>query len=96
MEEPAEAKRYVDAAYQEAWADGPPYAFHHDLGRIRAALKTLGLPEPQLPRFDPAQVKPVPDEAQIRAFIEDLRESNSKLLMQTKAGWKTQWSPRVR
>jgi hypothetical protein len=71
--EPAEAKRSVDAAYREAWADGPPYAFYHELQRIRAALKTLGLPEPQFPPFDPARVPPLPDEAEIRAFIEDLK-----------------------
>jgi hypothetical protein len=74
LKEPAEAKRYVDAAYREAWADGPPYAFYHELNRIRAALQTLRLPEPQLPPFDPAQVKPVPDEAEIRAFIEELNK----------------------
>jgi tetratricopeptide (TPR) repeat protein len=72
--EPAEAKQFVNAAYREAWADGPPHAFFHELRRIRAALQTLGLPEPQLPPFDPAQVKPVPDEAEIRAFIAELNK----------------------
>jgi tetratricopeptide (TPR) repeat protein len=73
LSEPAEAKRYVDTAYREAWADGPPYAFYFELQRIRAALKTLGLPEPQLPPFDPARIPPLPDEAEIRAFIEELK-----------------------
>jgi tetratricopeptide (TPR) repeat protein len=78
--EPAEAKRYVDAAYKEAWADGPPYAFYHELGRIRAALKTLSLPEPQPPPFDPSSVQPIPDEVEIRAFIEKLkREQNQDI-----------------
>jgi hypothetical protein len=76
--EQAEARRYVDAAYREAWADGPPYAFYHELGRIRAALKTLGLPEPQLPPFDPARVPPLPDEDEIRAFIEELKRKQNQ------------------
>jgi hypothetical protein len=72
--EPAVAKSYVEAAYHEAWADGPPYAFVHELTRIRAALKTLGMPEPQLPPFDPDRVLPLPDEAEIRAFIAELNK----------------------
>jgi hypothetical protein len=75
--EQTEAKRHVDAAYREAWADGPPYAFYHELNRIRTALKTLDLPEPRLPPFDPAQVKPVPDEAEIHAFIEGLNQGKT-------------------
>jgi hypothetical protein len=76
--EHAEAKRYVDAAYREAWADGPPYAFYHELQRIRAALKTLGTPEPQLPPFDLSRVQPLPDEAEIRAFIENLKRKQEE------------------
>jgi tetratricopeptide (TPR) repeat protein len=77
--EPAEAKQFVDTAYREAWADGPPYAFVYELGRIRTALQRLGLPEPQLPPYDPSRVQPIPDEAEIRAFIEELkREQQSE------------------
>jgi tetratricopeptide (TPR) repeat protein len=75
--QPEEARQYVDAAYREAWADGPPYAFHYELQRIRAALNTLGLPEPQLPPFDPADVSPLPDEAEIRAFIAELNQGKT-------------------
>ncbi len=71
--EQAEARSYVDAAYREAWADGPPYAYFHELRRIRAALQTLDMPEPQLPPFDPKKVFPVPYEAEILAFIEELK-----------------------
>jgi hypothetical protein len=77
LNEPAEAKRHVDAAYREVWADGPPYAFYHELNRIRTALQTLGLPEPQLPPFDPARIPPVPDEAEIRAFIAELNQGTT-------------------
>jgi hypothetical protein len=76
--EPAEARRSVEAAYREAWADGPPYAFVYELARIRAALKTLGLAEPQLPPFDARRIPPLPDEAQIRAFIEELNADERK------------------
>jgi tetratricopeptide (TPR) repeat protein len=76
--EPAEAKRHVDAAYREAWADGPPYAFYHELNRIRTALQTLGLPEPQLPPFDPSRVPPVPDVAEIRTFIEEVKRQQAE------------------
>jgi tetratricopeptide (TPR) repeat protein len=76
--EPAEAKLYVDTAYREAWANGPPYAFHFELQRIRAALKACGLLEPQLPPFDPARVPPVPDEAEIRVFIAELQREQGK------------------
>jgi hypothetical protein len=72
-----EAKQFVDTAYREAWADGPPYAFYHELQRIRAALQTLGLPEPQLPPFDPSRIPPLPDEAEIRAFIEELNQGTT-------------------
>jgi hypothetical protein len=71
--EPDEAKRSTDAAFHEAWADGPPYALHFELERIRSALQTLGLPEPQLPSYDPTHIPPLPDEAEIRAFIEELK-----------------------
>jgi tetratricopeptide (TPR) repeat protein len=71
--EAAEAKRHLDAAYREAWADGPPYAFAYELKRIRAALKTLGMAEPHRPPFDPAKVAAVPYEVEIRAFIDELK-----------------------
>jgi hypothetical protein len=77
LDEPAEAKRFVDTAYREAWADGPPYAFYHELNRIRTALKTLGIQEPQLPPFDPARVPPIPDETAIRTFISELNQGKT-------------------
>jgi hypothetical protein len=77
LKETAEAKRQVDTAYREAWADGPPYAFYHELNRIRTVLPTLGLPEPQLPSFDPARVSPPPNEAEIRTFIAELNHGKT-------------------
>jgi hypothetical protein len=63
--EPPEAKRYVDAAY-------------HELQRICDALETLGMPEPQPPPFDPARIPPLPDEAEIRAFIEEREQDEDE------------------
>jgi hypothetical protein len=94
LNEPAEAKRSVDAAYREAWADGPPYAFYFELQRIRTALKTLGMPEPQLPRFDPSRVPPLPEEAEIRAFIAELNQgkTNAPAAGNGKRPWWKIWS----
>jgi hypothetical protein len=75
--ETSEAKRYVDSAYREAWADGLPYAFYQDLNRIRAVLKTLGLPEPRLPPFDPNRIPPLPNEAAIRAYLAELNQGTT-------------------
>jgi tetratricopeptide (TPR) repeat protein len=86
LAEPSEAKQHVDAAYREAWADGPPYAFYQELNRIRAAMKTLGMPEPQLPPFDPSCIQPLPNEAQIRAFIEELKRKQNQVLDSGTAG----------
>lgn len=70
LRELTEAKSHVDVAYRQAWADGPPYTFFQQLKRIRAGLQALGLSEPQLPPFDPSQVKLIPDEAVIRTYLD--------------------------
>ncbi|HEY1389165.1 MAG TPA: DUF4062 domain-containing protein [Ktedonobacterales bacterium] len=74
--EPAEAHRHIEAAYREAWADGPPYAFVYELGRAHTALKALDMPEPQLPLFDVSRIPPLPYEAEIRAFIAELEREH--------------------
>jgi hypothetical protein len=66
------AGRFIEPAYQRAWADGPPYAYFFELERARAVLAALGLPEPARPSFDPTHVLPLPDEAGIYAFLADL------------------------
>jgi hypothetical protein len=77
LNDPAEARRFIETAYREAWADGPPYAFYHELKRIRTAIQALGVPEPHLPQFDPARVPPLSDEAEIRTFIAELNQEQS-------------------
>ncbi len=48
-------------AFQLAWCDGPPYAYHWGLEAARAHLKALGAPEPELPPFDPTAHEPMPE-----------------------------------
>ncbi|MBF6590094.1 MAG: hypothetical protein IVW57_06110, partial [Ktedonobacterales bacterium] len=70
--ETATARAYALRAYKRAWADGPPYIYARDLRRTRAVLAALGEPEPTLPPYNPARVRPLPQEAEIRAFIAEL------------------------
>jgi tetratricopeptide (TPR) repeat protein len=48
-------------AYQKAWCDGPPYAYHFGLTNARRHLQELGAPEPELPPFDASKYEPMPD-----------------------------------
>ncbi|MEI9811254.1 MAG: hypothetical protein WDO18_00640 [Acidobacteriota bacterium] len=63
------AKTCLLKSYAAAWDDGPPYCYQWELDRCRALLKKIGLPEPQLPPYDPARLEPMPHEAEIRAAI---------------------------
>jgi hypothetical protein len=69
----APALDYAKRGYKCAWADGMPYVKWWDLQRSRAVLQALGEPEPRLPPFDPNKVTPLPFEADVRAFIEELK-----------------------
>lgn len=64
-------------AYKDGWADGPPYIDWHYLERAKKVLDALGEPYPDLPPFDPSTVEPIPYEAEIRAFIEELKRGKS-------------------
>lgn len=66
-----EARTQALEAYRQAWADGPPYAFHWRLRDARQLLEELELDEPELPTVDPAGVK-IPHEDKVRAFIAEL------------------------
>jgi len=48
-------------AYELAWCDGPPYAYHYGLINAKTHLAALGAPEPQLPPFDESRFEPMPD-----------------------------------
>lgn len=73
-----QAARHALPTYTEAWADGPPYARTVELQRAQAALTSLRIPEPALPPFDLTKVAPVPYEAEIRAFIEELQKERAQ------------------
>lgn len=50
----------ANKAYERAWCDGPPFAYHWGLQKAKAMLATLNAPEPSLPPFDPAGREPIP------------------------------------
>jgi tetratricopeptide (TPR) repeat protein len=56
-----EAIKAATKAYELAWCDGPPFAYHWGLERARALLKELGVGEPVLPAFDESKFEPMPE-----------------------------------
>jgi tetratricopeptide (TPR) repeat protein len=48
-------------AYQLAWCDGPPYAYHGGLIRAQKHLEELGAPLPDMPPFDESKFEPMPE-----------------------------------
>ena len=72
------ALEHVMRGYRQAWADGMPYVSWQDLQRCRAVFEALGEPEPQLPPFDRSKATPLPFEAEVRAFIEELKAKKKK------------------
>jgi tetratricopeptide (TPR) repeat protein len=62
------------AAYKDAWADGEPYVFRYDLDQAMELLKSLGVPVPNMPPYDPEADKPFPWEIEVRAAIDRARE----------------------
>jgi hypothetical protein len=48
-------------AYELAWCDGPPYAYHFGLTNAKQLLAELGAPEPKLLPFDASKFEPMPD-----------------------------------
>jgi len=48
-------------AYELAWCDGPPFAYHWGLERVRRLLRELGAVEPELPPFDESKFEPMPE-----------------------------------
>ena len=72
------ALEFVARGYRQAWADGMPYVDWRNLQRCRAVFEALGEPEPQLPPFDRSKATPLPFEAEVRAFIEELKAKKKK------------------
>jgi tetratricopeptide (TPR) repeat protein len=73
-----QAREFVRRAYPLAWADGPPHIHWYYLKRCRELMAELAEPEPELPPFDPANVEPIPYEAEIRTLIEKLKAKAAK------------------
>ncbi len=48
-------------AYEVAWCDGPPYAYHWSLEKAKAHLTALNAPEPDLTPFDESNFEPLPE-----------------------------------
>ncbi|HKC63977.1 MAG TPA: hypothetical protein VKB86_10085, partial [Pyrinomonadaceae bacterium] len=57
----AKAVEAATKAYQLAWCDGPPFAYHWGLEKARKYLKELGAPEPEMPPFDESKFEPMPE-----------------------------------
>lgn len=57
----AAAVKAATKAYELAWCDGPPLAYHWGLERARALLKELGAGEPVLEPFDESKFEPMPE-----------------------------------
>ena len=57
---PAKAVEAATRAYQLAWCDGPPFAYHQGLERAKKHLEELKAPEPQLSPFDESKFEPMP------------------------------------
>jgi tetratricopeptide (TPR) repeat protein len=48
-------------AYELAWCDGPPFAYHWGLDRARGLLRELGVGEPEMPPFDESKFEAMPE-----------------------------------
>ena len=57
----AAAVEAATKAYQLAWCDGPPFAYHWGLVKARQHLLELGAPYPEMPPFDESEFEPMPE-----------------------------------
>lgn len=48
-------------AYQQAWCDGPPFAYHWGLEAAKKHLRELNAPFPDMPAFDESKYPPMPE-----------------------------------
>lgn len=55
------ATKAATEAFQKAWCDGPPYAYHYGLQQAKRLLKELGAEEPKMPPFDASKFEPMPE-----------------------------------
>lgn len=57
----AEANAAASRAFELAWCDRPPFAYHWGLEKAKAHLGELGAPEPELEPFDASKFEPMPE-----------------------------------
>jgi tetratricopeptide (TPR) repeat protein len=57
----AKAIEAATKAYQLAWCEGPPFAYHWGLEKARKHLRELGAAEPEMPPFDESKFEPMPE-----------------------------------
>jgi hypothetical protein len=72
------AAKCVHDIYPVCWSDGPPYAWHWALRRCREVLWALGEPEPEMPPYDPANIKEELVEAKIRRLLAEHEAEKKK------------------
>ncbi len=65
------ARQHALTGYQRYWGEGPPFTYHWCLETCRRVLRELGEPEPVLPPFDPAKVRPIEYEADVLRLLEE-------------------------
>ena len=58
---PEAAVAAAKKAFELAWCDGPPFAYHWGLEAARKHLAELGAAEPDLPAFDESKFEPMPE-----------------------------------
>ncbi|HJU56579.1 MAG TPA: hypothetical protein VJ715_18485, partial [Pyrinomonadaceae bacterium] len=56
----AKATEAAVKAYQLAWCNGPPFAYHWGLEKARGHLRELGAGEPEMPAFDEGKFEAMP------------------------------------
>lgn len=56
-----EAIEAATKAFQLAWCDGPPYAYHWGLIKAQKHLEELGAPLPEMKPFNEADYEPMPE-----------------------------------
>jgi tetratricopeptide (TPR) repeat protein len=72
------AQTHALSAYREVWGEGFPYVDYLDLLDCRNVFEELGVPEPQLPPFNPEKAQPVRFEAELRAYIDKVKQQKAE------------------
>ena len=57
----AAAVEAITKAYRFSWCDGPPFAYHWGLKKVKQHLKELGASEHEMLPFDESKFEPMPE-----------------------------------